>query len=166
MVLVDLPPSKEILVRLFSGKKVSRIYAHFYKAESDYFSTIPTRDHFKWYYALLAKKGPFDLKKYGDTLAKHRGWTRETVDFMSQVFLELNFVRMDNGLITLNKSVGKHDLTESETYQRKQAQLEIEKDLLFSSFRQLKDWFDQVFLEHVQLEEAARDGLEKIYNGS
>ena len=154
VVLVDLPPSKEILVRLFSGKKVSRIYAHFYKAESEYFSTIPTRDHFKWYYALLAKKGPFDLKKYGDTLAKQRGWTRETVDFMSEVFSELNFVKMENGLITLNKSAGKHDLTESETYQRKQAQLEIEKDLLFSSFHQLKDWFDQVFQEHSQLEEA------------
>ena len=147
VVLVDLPPSKEILVRLFSGKKVSRIYAHFYKAESDYFSTIPTRDHFKWYYALLAKKGPFDLKKYGDTLAKHRGWTRETVDFMSQVFFELDFVTMDNGLITLNKNAGKHDLTESKTYQQKQAQLEIEKDLLFSSFHQLKDWFDQVIQE-------------------
>ncbi len=150
VVLVDLPPSKEILVRLLSGKKVSRIYAHFYKAESDYFSTIPTRDHFKWYYALLAKKGPFDLKKYGDTLAKQRGWTRETVDFMSQVFFELNFVRMENGLITLNKNVGKHDLTESETYQEKQAQLEIEKELLFSSFHQLKDWFDQVFQGTVQ----------------
>ena len=60
----------------------------------------------------------------------------------------------------------KHDLTESETYQRKQAQLEIEKDLLFSSFHQLKDWFDQVFQETVQLEEAAEDGLKKIYNGS
>jgi single-stranded-DNA-specific exonuclease len=145
VVLIDLPPSKEILVRLFSGKKVSRIYAHFYKAESDYFSTIPTRDHFKWYYALLAKKGPFDLKKYGDTLAKHRGWTRETVDFMSQVFFELDFVTMDNGLITLNKNAGNHDLSESKTYQLKHAQLEIEKDLLFSSFHQLKDWFDQVF---------------------
>ena len=150
VVLIDLPPSKEILVRLFSGKKVSRIYAHFYKAESDYFSTIPTRDHFKWYYALLAKKGPFDLKKYGDTLAKHRGWTRETVDFMSQVFFELDFVTMDNGLITLNKNAGNHDLSESKTYQLKHAQLEIEKDLLFSSFHQLKDWFDQVFQETIQ----------------
>ena len=150
VVLIDLPPSKEILVRLFSGKKVSRIYAHFYKAESDYFSTIPTRDHFKWYYALLAKKGPFDLKKYGDTLAKHRGWTRATVDFMSQVFFELDFVTMDNGLITLNKNAGNHDLSESKTYQLKHAQLEIEKDLLFSSFHQLKDWFDQVFQETIQ----------------
>ena len=60
-------------------------------------------------------------------------------------FLNLNFVTIDNGFITLNKNAGKHDLTESKTYQQKQAQLEIEKDLLFSSFHQLKDWFDQVF---------------------
>ena len=57
-------------------------------------------------------------------LAKHRGWTRETVDFMSQVFFELDFVTMDNGLITLNKNAEKHDLSESKTYQLKHAQLE------------------------------------------
>ncbi len=132
------------------GKKCLGFMLIFIKKKVIISHTIPTRDHFKWYYAFLAKKGPFDLKKYGDTLAKHRGWTRETVDFMSQVFFELDFVTMDNGLITLNKNAGKHDLTESKTYQQKQAQLEIEKDLLFSSFHQLKDWFDQVFQETVQ----------------
>jgi len=165
VVLVDLPSSKEILVHLFSGKKVSRIYAHFYKEESEYFSTIPKRDHFKWYYALLAKKGPFDLKKNGDALAKHRGWTHETVVFMSQVFFELNFVTMENGLITLNKNAGKRDLADSEAYQQKQAQLGLEKELLYSSFQQLKNWFDQMFQETVQLEEAAEDGFKEIYNG-
>lgn len=56
IVLADLPPSKAMLAHVFSGKKPARIYAHFYKEDSDYFSTIPTRDHFKWYFALLAKK--------------------------------------------------------------------------------------------------------------
>lgn len=158
VVLVDLPSSKEILIRLFSGKKVSRIYAHFYKAGSDLFSTIPKREHFTWYYALLAKKGPFDLKKHGDALAKHRGWTRETVDFMSQVFFELNFVTMDNGLIIVNKNAEKHDLTDSETYQQKQSQLELEKDLLYSSFQQLKDWFDKV-LQGSTFEEAVKEWI-------
>ena len=87
---------------------------------------------------LLAKKEPFDLKKYGDVLAKHRGWTSETVDFMSQVFFELNFVTMDNGLISLNKNINKRDLTDSDTYQQKQAQLKLEKDLLYSSFQAVK----------------------------
>ncbi|WP_071395879.1 single-stranded-DNA-specific exonuclease RecJ [Bacillus tuaregi] len=154
VVLVDLPPSKEILYRLLSGKKVARIYAHLFKAESDFFSTIPTREDFKWFYALIAKKGPFDLKKNGDAIAKHRGWTRETIDFMSQVFFELEFVTMKNGLIALNKDAGKRDLADSQTYQQKLAQYELEKELLYSSFQQLKDWFDQLIHETVKLEEA------------
>ncbi len=154
IVLVDLPPSKEILHRLLAGKKIARIYAHLFKAESDFFSTIPTREHFKWYYALIAKKGPFDLKRHGDTIAKHKGWTRETIDFMSQVFFELDFVTMENGLISLNKGAGKKDLTDSNTYQQKLAQYEVEKDLLYSSFHQLKDWFDQFIQETVTFEEA------------
>ncbi|MDQ7862035.1 single-stranded-DNA-specific exonuclease C-terminal domain-containing protein [Peribacillus frigoritolerans] len=47
---------------------------------------MPTRDHFKWFYAFLAKKGPLDVKRYGDDLAKYRGWSRDTVDFISKVF--------------------------------------------------------------------------------
>ena len=97
IVLYDLPSSKEWMVSLLSGKQAARVYAHFYKKESDFFSTMPTREHFKWYYALLLKRNPFDLKRNGDDLAKYRGWTRETVDFMSKVFFELDFVTMNNG---------------------------------------------------------------------
>jgi len=154
VVLVDLPPSKEILYRLLLGKKVARIYAHLFKADSDFFSTIPTREHFKWFYALIAKKGPFELKKHGDAIAKHRGWSRETIDFMSQVFFDLDFVTMENGLISLNKNAGKQDLADSKTYQQKLAQYELEKELLYSSFHQLKNWFDQLIHETVKFEEA------------
>ncbi|WP_338451505.1 single-stranded-DNA-specific exonuclease RecJ [Niallia oryzisoli] len=154
VVLVDLPPSKEILNRLLSGKKVARIYAHLFKAESDFFSTIPTREHFKWFYALIAKKGPFDLKRNSDAIAKHKGWTIETIDFMSKVFFELDFVTMENGLISLNKGLVKRDLADSRSYQQKLAQYELEKDLLYSSFQQLKDWFDQLIHETVKFEEA------------
>jgi single-stranded-DNA-specific exonuclease len=144
IILVDLPPSKEIVVHLLSGKKPARIYARFYKKESDFFSTIPTREHFKWFYAFLAKKGTFNMKEQGNELAKYRGWTKETIDFMSQVFFELEFVKINNGLISLHANVSKRDLTESSTYQLKQAQYTLENDLLYSSFEQLKSWFDQV----------------------
>ena len=33
VVLVDLPPSKEMVENLLSGKKPERIYVHFYKKE-------------------------------------------------------------------------------------------------------------------------------------
>jgi single-stranded-DNA-specific exonuclease len=159
VVLLDFPPSKEIVNQLFFGKKPGRIYPHFYKNDSAFFNTMPTREHFKWYYAFLAKKAPFDLKRFGDDLAKHRGWSKETIDFMSQVFFELDFATINNGLISLEKIAPKRDLTESKTYQQRQAQFTLEKDLLYSSFNQLKDWFESNFQESVENREAKEEWI-------
>ncbi|MEH7377301.1 single-stranded-DNA-specific exonuclease RecJ [Neobacillus drentensis] len=157
IVLVDFPSSKEILKVLLKGKQPARIYAYFYKESSDFFSTVPTRDHFKWFYAFLLKKGPIDLKRHGGDLAKHRGWSQETINFMSKVFSDLDFVTINNGFITLNTGAQKRDLTDSRTYQIKQAQYELERELLFSSFQDLKTWFDQVIQESVETEEAIEE---------
>ncbi|MDQ0197168.1 single-stranded-DNA-specific exonuclease RecJ [Neobacillus ginsengisoli] len=157
VVLVDFPPSKEILCHLIKGKQPARIYTYFYKESSDFFSTVPTREHFKWFYALLLKKGPIDLARYADEIAKHRGWSQETIIFMSKVFSELDFVTINNGFITLNQSSQKRDLTDSRTYQTKQAQYALERDLLFSSFQELKGWFDQVIQESIEIEEAIKE---------
>ncbi|WP_102263700.1 single-stranded-DNA-specific exonuclease RecJ [Mesobacillus jeotgali] len=154
VVLLDLPSSKDILEKLFAGKNPGRIYVHFYKENSDFFTTMPTREHFKWFYAFLAKKGPFDFKRYGDELAKHRGWTKETIDFMSQVFFELDFVKINNGFISLEENVPKRDLSESKTYQHKVQAFTLENELLYSSYEQLKNWFDQFIQESVENEEA------------
>ncbi|MEH7418531.1 single-stranded-DNA-specific exonuclease RecJ [Neobacillus drentensis] len=159
IALVDFPPSKDLLKGLFAGKEPARIYAYFYKKESDYFSTIPTRDHFKWFYALLLKKGPIDLKLHGETIAKHRGWSHETIKFMSKVFSELDFVTINNGFITLKTGAQKRDLTDSQTYQTKQAQYALERELLFSSFQELKGWFDQVIQGSVESEEAIEEWI-------
>ena len=159
IVLVDFPPSMEILSDLFKGKQPARIYAYFYKESSDFFSTVPTRDHFKWFYAYLLKKGPLDLNRHGDVIAKHRGWSQETIIFMSKVFSELDFVTINNGFITLNNQTQKRELTDSRTYQIKQKQYALEKDLLFSSFQELKNWFDQMIHESVETEEAIKEWI-------
>lgn len=159
LVLADLPSSKEMLISLFRGKNPERVYVHFYSEESEFFSTMPTREHFKWYYAFLLKKAPFDLKKFGDDLAKYRGWTRETIEFMSQVFLELDFITQKDGFITLNQVKNKKDLAESITYQQKQAHYALEGELLYSSVHQLKGWFDQLILGSVNTEEAVKEWI-------
>ncbi len=156
IVLADFPPSKDILTSLLQGKQPARIYAYFYKESSDFFSTVPTRDHFKWFYAFLLKKGPIDIKRDGDVIAKHRGWSLETIYFMSKVFSELDFVTINNGFITINKQSQKRDLSDSRTFQNKQAQYALERDLLFSSFQELKGWFDEIILESVTIEEAIK----------
>ena len=44
--------------------------------------------------------------------------------------MNLDFVTMDNGLISLNKNANKHDLSDSITYKQKQEILTLEKELI------------------------------------
>jgi single-stranded-DNA-specific exonuclease len=159
LVFVDLPTSEVIIYQLIQGKLPARIYACFLKKSSDFLSTFPTRDHFKWFYAFLLQQGTINLTKYGDVIAKKRGWTRETIFFMSRVFYELDFVTINNGLITLTKDKQKRDLTDSKTYRLKQEQYSLENELLFSSFQQLKNWFNQYLDESVINEEAIKEWI-------
>ena len=76
------------------------------------------------------------MKTHGNALAKNRGWTRETIEFMSQVFFELDFVTINDGLISLAVNANKHDLAESGTYQTKTRSFRLRKIyyiLLFSN---------------------------------
>lgn len=150
LVLMDLPTSKSLLQKTLQDKQPDRIYAHFYHVQDHFFSTMPTREHFKWFYAFLMKKGPFNVIKHGDDLAKYRGWSRETIDFISKVFFELDFVTIENGFITLKTNTKKRDLEDSLAYQRKKEQFELEKELVYSSYQQLFDWFNQQLVQEVR----------------
>jgi single-stranded-DNA-specific exonuclease len=145
LVLLDIPSSLELLDSLFTQGKPNRIYTVFLQEADHFFATIPTRDHFKWYYGFLLKKGSFKLKEQGEQLAKHKGWSKETIEFMSKVFFELEFVTIENGVISTNSTSQKRDLAESKTYKQKQMQIELEKTLLYTSYMQLKQWFEERF---------------------
>ncbi|MCJ8006941.1 single-stranded-DNA-specific exonuclease RecJ [Lederbergia wuyishanensis] len=155
ILLFDLPKELDILDSLIRDKSPDRIYTHFYNEESQFFSILPTRDHFKWYYAFLLKRQTFDVNKFGHDLANHRGWSIESVKFMSQVFFELNFVTIKDGLIHINPDKQKKDLADSSTYRNKLEQIKMEKLLLFSSFNELKAWFDERLAHKVSNEEEA-----------
>ncbi|WP_050615885.1 single-stranded-DNA-specific exonuclease RecJ [Bacillus testis] len=137
VILVDLPPTENILQKLLYGKQPNRVYTHFYESHQHFFSTLPTRDHFKWLYALIVKKGSFDLKRHREDIAKHKGWTRDTVDFICQVFFELGFVTIEDGIISIIKQPKKRDVSEAPSYIKKQQQLKLENELLYSSYQQL-----------------------------
>jgi single-stranded-DNA-specific exonuclease len=143
IVLFDLPPTISVIDHLISGKSPGRIYVHFFHEKDHFFHTIPTREHFKWYYAFLAKRRSFDVKRFGDELASHRGWSKETIRFMTRVFFELDFVKINNGVISLNPVKMKKDLSESPSYRKKQEMIRLENELLYSSYPALKKWFEE-----------------------
>ncbi|MCY7860322.1 single-stranded-DNA-specific exonuclease RecJ [Bacillus haynesii] len=147
-VFIDIPQSLDIFDHVINGKKLERIYLIFYQSDEHFFSTFPTREYFKWYYAFLLKRGSFDLPKYGGELARHKGWTKDTIDFMTKVFFELGFVTIENGVLSVVYHAEKRDLTDSETYREKQRLIELEQKLIYSSADELKQWLDKRMAEN------------------
>ncbi|MBO0994053.1 single-stranded-DNA-specific exonuclease RecJ [Bacillus sp. SD088] len=153
IILFDLPSQISWIEALVKDKMPASIYTHFLQEEAHFFATVPTRDHFKWYYAFLLKRGTFDLKKYGKDLATHRGWSKETILFMSKVFFELDFVTIKDGLIKINPQKGKRDLDDSPTYKMKLEQIKVEREFTYSTYDELKKWFDERLAQKVLAEE-------------
>lgn len=158
--LLDLPPNLKILKEIIQKTKPNLIHCYYYVENSVYFNYPIDRESFKWVYAVLMKKQKIDLYSDLPLIMKQKGWTKERILFILKVFMELGFIKKENSKIFLNKNVQKRDLHESKLYQKQLLQTEIEKTLYFSSYPQLKKWFeDCLHNEESPSEEAVVNGL-------
>ncbi len=143
IVLLDLPQNVQMLEDVLRKAAPSRIYAHFYMPDSQYFNGLPTREQFSWYYKFLKNRPAFPLNMHLPELAKHTGWPLDALKFMTQVFFELDFVRMESGLTTVNVNAPKQALTEAPSYKQRSEQIEMEQKLVYAPYIELKQWFDE-----------------------
>ena len=148
IVLLDLPKSAQTLEKLIIQAMPHRVYAVFYTPESKYFNGMPTREHFAWYYSFLKKRPGFNLQQHLQKLAQHIGLNEEVIKFMTNVFFELGFVTIENGLTTVNSDGPKRSLTEARVYKQREAQIELEQQLLYAPYLELKQWFDERMREY------------------
>ncbi|MBU9712515.1 single-stranded-DNA-specific exonuclease RecJ [Evansella tamaricis] len=144
ILLLDLPERMEYLQNLLSGSQPERIYTAFLHDQDYFFEMMPTREHFKWFYAFLTKRGFFNLTEHGQDLAKYKGWSISGVRFICQVFSDLEFVKIDNGIVTLMENPQKRDLSDSKTYKERIEQSELEDRLFYSSTTELKQFFNSL----------------------
>lgn len=143
VVLLDLPQNVQLLENVLQITAPSRIYAHFYMPDSQYFNGLPTREQFAWYYKFLKNRPAFPLNMHLADLAKHTGWPLDALKFMTQVFFELGFVKMESGLTTVNVNATKQELTEAPSYKQRSEQIEMEQKLVYAPYIELKQWFDE-----------------------
>ena len=154
LVLLDIPTDVSSLKAVVRDNAPNRIYAHFYVPESKYFDGLPGREQFGWYYSFLKSRGSFDYITNGEKLTKHKGWRNDSVAFMSKVFSELEFVKIESGVVTILEKTEKRDLAEAPTYKKRKSQMELEERLLYAPYTELKRWFDTIRTE-------TNDGEEK-----
>jgi single-stranded-DNA-specific exonuclease len=158
IVFLDLPTQMAEMTSLLSHISPKKVFAYFKTNGQNFFSQVPTREHFKQFYALMLKRGKLQIKQERFQFAKSKGWSIEFLDFIIKVFLELQFVTIDDGVLLYNQNPKKRDLTDSATYQLKQQQIIVEKLLYYSSYEELKKWFDEHLCKDT-MEEAVVHGL-------
>jgi single-stranded-DNA-specific exonuclease len=137
-IFVDLPQTmeqfKQVCQTIRHGKRFYLLFDH---QEKSFFSPIPNRDHFKWYYAFLQKQGSFDFQRMAPKLAEHKGWTLDSIQFMTKVFLELQFAKIEDGKVCLHDRPLKQDLETSKTYLQKQEEILLEQELIYSPYSEV-----------------------------
>jgi len=142
-VLYDMPETFNQIEAVMSAmKQVEQVDAVFYEKEDYFFTALPARDQFKWFYAFIQKRKTFDFNKHAEDLARHKGWNKNAVSFICRVFSELEFVKINDGIVTLEENPEKRDLSESHTYQKHIQKSRIQQELCYSTFRSLKKQLD------------------------
>ncbi|WP_082233730.1 single-stranded-DNA-specific exonuclease RecJ [Halobacillus massiliensis] len=143
IILLDLPIQLSQLSEVIQKLNPSLVYACYQVEDGAFFQSLPTREHFKWFYGMLVKRENFNLTSDKELLARKKGWNRSMIDFISQVFFELGFVKMEDGKISLHSNPVQRDLGESDLYKQRKEQLNIEQTLYYSTYKELKDWLNQ-----------------------
>ncbi|SHF66186.1 single-stranded-DNA-specific exonuclease RecJ [Ornithinibacillus halophilus] len=159
LYVMDLPKNLDMFKRIVQKVNPENIHVSFQVENSTYLSSMPSREDFKWFYALIWKQQELDLKQQLNRLMQTKNWSKDAIIFMSKVFFELDFVMIDNGIIKVKKSPVKKDLQESKLYQERLNQSHIEKVLYYSTYNELRNWFLDALGRKSALKEEVVHGL-------
>ncbi|SCS27240.1 single-stranded-DNA-specific exonuclease RecJ [Staphylococcus caeli] len=140
-VFRDLPPSMDAIKTTLSTMKPSQIYLVLNHEHSIYFEGMPKMDTFKQCFKALANKKETNLAKEGMQLSQFLNIQPSMLKFILKVFLDLEFIKDENGIIKMNSVSTKREIESSKYYQGRLDRIEVEKVLLYDDFNHLKQWF-------------------------
>lgn len=140
VVLRDLPTSMKDLSNSLQQLQFSQLYIVLQHNHSIYFDGIPNMDIFKKCYKALITKQETNIQKEGMLLCQHLSVKPDTLKFMLKVFLDLKFVTQEDGLIRINQQPEKRSIDSSKVYQLRQQRMDVEKQLLYQDFSEIKNW--------------------------
>ncbi|PTE78621.1 single-stranded-DNA-specific exonuclease RecJ [Staphylococcus equorum] len=139
-VFRDLPASIQEIRDTLKTVEVSQIYLVLNHERSIYFEGMPKMETFKQCFKALATKKETNLAKDGMQLCQYLNIQSSMLKFILKVFLDLEFIKDENGIIKINSDSTKKAIESSKYYQGRLERIEVEKMLLYEDFTKLKQW--------------------------
>ncbi|MBP1999008.1 single-stranded-DNA-specific exonuclease [Paenibacillus shirakamiensis] len=127
---------------LLQWPHLERIWLLQAKQERQHQLVAPSREQFKQIYALLRHycQSSHTLDEIVNLLVRHSGLTKRMVQFILDVFEDLDFIKQNDGNLSLNGSPSKQPLDSSVKYQSLQLLAEMEQILSYGETEQVRQW--------------------------
>src|SRR5699024_12190371 len=103
LFIYDLPPDLHVLNNIVRKMQPKNIHVCFYVENSIDLKAFPTRDDFKWVYSIVYKRKEIDLKRELANIMDAKKWSKDHDVFIAQVFQELNFIMIHDGVVNIHQ---------------------------------------------------------------
>ena len=104
---------------------------------------IPSRKQFAKIYKYFVTHQNIDIRHRLSLLSKVVNIKESHLTFIINVFFEVGFVKIKDGVLNSVKDAPKKDLKLSSSYQQLQAKIKAEETLLFSHSADIESWINQ-----------------------
>lgn len=140
VVLLDVPEKEEDLKAFFSGTNFQAVYFKNQIKEAYYLTGYGTHEQFAKLYKTIYQFPEFDIRYKLKELADFLKIPNLLLIKMLQIFDELDFITIKDGIMTVNKNASKRDIAESQIYQDLKKQVKYQELMALGTPKEIYDW--------------------------
>ena len=140
VVLLNVPENPEDLKALFAGKDFDVIYFKNQIEHQYYLTGYGTREQFAKLYRTIYQFPEFDVRYKLKELAAYLKIPDILLVKMIQIFDELDFVRIADGVMTVNKKAEKREIADSRIYQDLKQLVEFQELMALGTPQEIYDF--------------------------
>lgn len=143
IVIVDCPYTLDLATYFFSKVTSNRLYLKAQVVRDHYLTGIPQREQFTKLFKFISNHPSVDVRHKTNEIAAHLKIDRNQLIFIINVFFDLGFVTIEDGLMEKVVNPINRSLEESTTYQTYLKKIDMEKLFLYSDVSDIKKWIAQ-----------------------
>ncbi len=138
--VVDCPDTLVDFTTVLTALPLNQLTLYLYRQESVYLAGMPSREQFGKLFQFTVNHHDVDIHHQLTAVAKHLHIERNLLIFMIQVFFEVGFVKISDGVMNGVSNPTKADLHHAPSYQLREQQIVAEETLLYSKSAALQVW--------------------------
>lgn len=140
LCFLDCPKDETIVKHLVKISQCHRIYIMFDTKEEAYIDGAGSRKQFAKLYKFIQQQSSVDVRYKISDVSKYLQLPEKLLIYMIQVFLDLQFITVDAGIMKKVNNPTMKDLHTSSVYQQRLQQIKIEEFLLYTDSQTIKKW--------------------------